>query len=54
MCGSIDIVEAKEANWSRCREAIIIVKLVGVNFQYIEEEFIDPLLTAGTKLWLHV
>ena len=37
MCGSIDIIGTKGANYGRCIEAIIIVKSLGVKLQYIEE-----------------
>ena len=40
MCGSIDIVGAKQTDCRRCIEAIIIVKFTGVKFRYSEEEFI--------------
>ena len=36
LCSSIDIVGAKGVDCRRCREAIIIVKLAGVEFRYIE------------------
>ena len=40
MCVSIYIVGSKWADCRRCREAIIIIKFMGVKFQYIKEELI--------------
>ena len=49
MCDSIDIVGANWDDWRKSREAIIIVKFVGVKFQYIKEEFF---VSSTLENWL--